>query len=127
MRDPGDIVWDTMTLSNSPACGRRQGSTATEQNLGCSRQQVVDLRDSGKLPYSVIGSRRRIARGDVQAFLDKGTVSRREEERSLWLHRALLAPLLRDPERVLARARSNMVKSGSVVYDDDPLRSGVRR
>ncbi|WP_234423798.1 helix-turn-helix domain-containing protein [Intrasporangium calvum] len=54
------------------------------QVLGCSRQHVVDLCDSGKLPCAVIGSHRRVARGDLQRFLDEGKVLRREEERSLW-------------------------------------------
>lgn len=78
--------------------------------LGCSRQHVVDLCDSGKLPCSVIGSHRRIARADLKSFLDTGRALRREEERSLWLHRALVGPLLRDPDKVLAHARANIIR-----------------
>lgn len=79
------------------------------QILGCSRQHVVDLCDSGKLRSSTVGTHRRIARHDLPAMLGQGAAGlRREEERSLWLHRALLGPLLRDPDRVLAHARSNI-------------------
>ena len=35
---------------------------------------------------------------------------RQEEERSLWLHRALVGPLLRDPDKVLAHARANIIR-----------------
>lgn len=78
--------------------------------LGCSRQHVVDLCDTGRLPCSVIGSHRRIARADLRSFIDRGRALRREEERSLWLHRALLGPLLGDPDTVLARARANITR-----------------
>ena len=93
--------------------------------LGCSRQHVVDLCDSGKLPCSVIGSHRRIARADLKSFLDTGRALRREEERSLWLHRALVGPLLRDPDKVLAHARANIIRwrvglSFELHHQDDP-------
>ena len=78
--------------------------------MGCSRQHVVDLCDGGKLRCSVIGSHRRIARADLKSFLDTGRALRREEERSLWLHRALLGPLMRDPDKVLAQARANIIR-----------------
>ena len=96
------------------------------QMLGCSRQHVVDLCDSGKLPCSVIGSHRRVARQDVQTFLNEGRVLRREEERSLWLHRALLGPLLRDPDRVLAQARSNVERWSTAHRPDGMSRSWLR-
>ncbi len=96
------------------------------QMLGCSRQHVVDLCDSGRLPCSVIGSHRRVARQEVQRFLNQSRVLRREEERSLWLHRALLGPLLRDPDRVLAHARSNIERWDTAHRPDGMSRSRLR-
>lgn len=79
------------------------------QILGCSRQHVVDLCNSGTLRFSTVGTHRRIARQDLQALAGQGAIGlRREEERSLWLHRALLCPLLQDPDRVLAHAQLNI-------------------
>ena len=78
------------------------------QLLGCSRQHVVDLCNTGKLESTTIGTHRRIARRDVDLLLTKGVRLRREEERSLWLHRALLGHLLCDPDRVVAHARANL-------------------
>lgn len=114
--DYGDMVTEAQLLTTGQAA----------QVLGCSRQHVVDLCDAGRLPCSVIGSHRRIARGDLQSFLDEGQVLRREEERSLWLHRALLGPLLRDPERVLARARSNIERWSGTHRADGMTQSWLR-
>lgn len=109
--------------------GRNQQLLTTgqvAQILGCSRQHVVDLCDSGKLPCSVIGSHRRVARHDVQAFMVEGRVLRREEERSLWLHRALLGPLMRDPDRVFAQARSNLERWSASHRSDGMSQSYLR-
>ncbi len=82
----------------------RTGEVA--QILGVSRQHVVDLCDRGELPSVRIGTHRRIARAEV----DKRTAHRltREQEKSLWLHRALMTPLLTDTDTVLDRARENI-------------------
>ncbi len=70
---------------------------------------MVDLCNSGKLASTTIGTHRRIAKDDLQRLLGQpGRQLRREEERSLWLHRAVLGHLMRDPDRVLAQARSNL-------------------
>lgn len=76
--------------------------------LGCSRQHVVDLCNAGRLESTTIGTHRRIARRDVDRLLSRGVRLRREQERSLWLHRALLSHLLRHPDQVLAHARANL-------------------
>jgi excisionase family DNA binding protein len=76
--------------------------------LGCSRQHVVDMCNAGELESTTIGTHRRIARSDVERLLPRGVRLRREEERSLWLHRALLSHLLRDPDQVMAHARANL-------------------
>lgn len=79
--------------------------------LGSSRQHVVDLCDRGLLPCVTTGRHRRIRRAAVErlAFGDpSGRRLTRDQERSLWLHRAVAGKLALDPDTVLATARSNL-------------------
>ena len=78
----------------------------TASILGVSRQHVVNLCDRGELRCSLAGTHRRILRTDVQQLLKPGLT--REQEKSLWLHRALLGPLMIDPNSVLDLARENI-------------------
>lgn len=75
--------------------------------LGCSRQHVVDLCTSGRLPHTRIGTHRRIRRSDLDAFTTVRPL-RREELRSLWLHRAVAGKVVLDPDRAIATARRNI-------------------
>lgn len=75
--------------------------------LGCSRQHVVDLCESGRLPHVRIGTHRRIRRTDVDTFTAVRTL-RREELRSLWLHRAVAGKVVEDPDGAIATARRNL-------------------
>jgi excisionase family DNA binding protein len=75
--------------------------------LGCSRQHVVDLCESGRLLHVRIGTHRRIRRADVEAVTTTRTL-RREELRSLWLHRAVAGKVVADPDRAIATARRNI-------------------
>lgn len=74
--------------------------------LGVSRQHVVDLCDRGELPCTWSGSHRRIRRRDVDRLLDPELT--REQEKSLWLHRAILGRLMLEPTNVLDTARKNI-------------------
>lgn len=74
--------------------------------LGVSRQHVVDLCDRGELRFTRTSIHRRIRRSDVQRMLEPQLT--REQEKSLWLHRALLGPLMIDPTSVLEQARENL-------------------
>jgi len=75
--------------------------------LGCSRQHVADLCDAGKLPCARIGVHRRIRRIDLEGFLPRRDL-RREELRSLWLHRAVAGKVVRDPVGAIEQARRNI-------------------
>jgi excisionase family DNA binding protein len=74
--------------------------------LGCSRQHVVDLCTRGALGYVSAGSHRRVRRREVEALVSRQLT--RDQERSLWLHRAVAGRLALDPEPTLARARGNL-------------------
>lgn len=78
----------------------------TADMLGVSRQHVVDLCDRGELSCTRAGTHRRIHRADVQALVWPALT--REQVKSLWLHRALLGPLMLDPGTVIEHARQNI-------------------
>ena len=78
--------------------------------LGVSRQHIVDLCDRGDLIFVWVGSHRRVPQFELDRLLTgarEGNLTR-DQERSLWLHRAVLAELVEDPEGVLARVRRNL-------------------
>ncbi len=81
--------------------------------LGCSRQHVVDLCDSGRLP--VVrggGSHRYVRRSDVLALPSRPLT--REQEQSRWLHAAIASRLVAQPGLVLERARANVDRFSAV-------------
>jgi excisionase family DNA binding protein len=77
------------------------------RRLGVSRQQVVNLCERGALRYVRVGTHRRIPSAEV-ARLSGGLTY--EQERSLWLHQALLGELLARPDEVLAHAAENVTR-----------------
>jgi excisionase family DNA binding protein len=81
--------------------------------LGCSRQHVVDLCDSGRLPLvRVGGSHRYVRRSDVLALASRPLT--REQEQSRWLHAAVASRLVSEPDQVLGRARANLDRFSAV-------------
>lgn len=76
--------------------------------LGASRQHIVNLCERGVLPYSRIGTHRRIHRGDLEA-LAKPTLTR-DQERTLWLHHLVAARLVSQPAETIDKARHNLHK-----------------
>ncbi|HTK65200.1 MAG TPA: helix-turn-helix domain-containing protein [Pseudonocardia sp.] len=76
--------------------------------LGSSRQHIVDMCTRGELPFTWVGRHRRIDRSDLDQLLHhEHPPLTRDQERSLWLHRALVGRLVEQPEHVLNQARHN--------------------
>jgi len=87
--------------------------------LGVSRQHVVDLCDRGDLAFVWVGKHRRITQREVTRMSSGGVpLLTREQEKSLWLHRALLAYLLVDPNQALAKAHEQIMRWRSVHRSD---------
>lgn len=74
--------------------------------LGVSRQHVVDMCERGDLAYAWVGKHRRIPSSSVEGFMQQPMT--REEERALWLHRAVLGELAVDPDGVIVAALENV-------------------
>ncbi len=74
--------------------------------LGVSRQHVVNLCDRGEIACVFVGSHRRIPADEIQRLSTRP--ARREEEKSLWLHQALLTPLMTDTDAVVSKAHENL-------------------
>ena len=53
-----------------------------------------------------VGMNRRVPRSEVERITGHGLT--REEEKSLWLHYALLTPLLTEPDAAMSKARENL-------------------
>jgi len=81
--------------------------------LGTTRQHVVDLCSRGVLPFTTVGTHRRLRRDDVIALAERPTGDRggpmtRDQLRSLWLHRVAAARVARSPGKSLAKARRRL-------------------
>jgi excisionase family DNA binding protein len=112
------LVFFAFTVSMDTVAPRRDGH-ATDALLttgqvavllGSSRQHVVDLCASGRLPYQLVGTHRRVRRADVEALRNPELNLTRDQLRSLWLHRAVAGKLALDPPRVLRRAKRNLLR-----------------
>lgn len=73
--------------------------------LNSSRQHVVNLCRRGVLPYTSIGTHRRIRRQDLEALRSRTGRLRREDRRSLWLAYATAGKIVSDPPTAVERAR----------------------
>lgn len=74
--------------------------------LRSSRQHVVNLCERGLLPYVNVGAHRRLRRDAVEGFLRPGLT--RDQLSALWLHAAVAARLVQDPDAVLTKAAGNL-------------------
>ncbi|WP_030149324.1 helix-turn-helix domain-containing protein [Mycetocola saprophilus] len=84
------------------------------ERLGVSRQHIVDLCERGELPFTRVGKHRRIRPSDIERLKNSLTP---DEERSLWLHEAVLGQLILDPPRVVGIARGNLRRWAGVHRD----------
>jgi excisionase family DNA binding protein len=79
--------------------------------LGTSRQHVVNLCDEGRLPWSSVGTHRRVRLDDVlrlkEGQMPAGKLTK-DQIRSLWLHQSVARRIVVDPERTVRRARTNL-------------------
>jgi len=78
--------------------------------LNSSRQHVVDLCNSGRLPFATTGTHRRVRRGDLDALRMRTLRMSRDQRRSLWLAYAVAARIVEDPDRAADVARRNLTK-----------------
>jgi excisionase family DNA binding protein len=76
--------------------------------LNSSRQHVVDLCDRGDLPFTTVGTHRRVLRRDVEAIRTRTQRLTRDQRRSLWLAYAVAAQIVTDPDAAIASARANL-------------------
>lgn len=76
--------------------------------LGVSRQHVVDLCDRGDLPCTRFGSHRRIRKSDLTELASPRLTH--AQEKSLWLHQAVLGALMANPDEVLKTAKDNITR-----------------
>lgn len=76
--------------------------------IGSSRQHVVDLCVRGVLPYTSVGTHRRIQRQHLEALKSRTELLRREDRRSLWLAYAMAGKIVSDPAAALERAHRNI-------------------
>jgi excisionase family DNA binding protein len=78
--------------------------------LNCTRQHVVDLCDRGDLPFTTVGTHRRISRENVEALKSRTDRLSRDERRSLWLAYVVAARIATEPERTIADALDHLDK-----------------
>lgn len=76
--------------------------------LNSSRQHVVDLCNRGDLPFTTVGTHRRIRRSDVEALAEQTLRLTRDQRRSLWLAYAIAGRLVAVPEPSLETAARNL-------------------
>lgn len=90
--------------------GRRALLTTTEaaRLLGVSRQTIVAMCDAGDLPFTQVGTHRRIDPESVQALRERTRRKPVAARRSLWLAHAAAGVLVQDPDRTLTAARESL-------------------
>ncbi len=76
--------------------------------LNTSRQHVVNLCNQGDLPYTTVGTHRRIRRRDLELVRNRSNKLSRDQRRSLWLAYAVAGKIVEDPEAALTRATRNL-------------------
>ena len=81
--------------------------------LNSSRQHVVDLCEAGELPFTTVGTHRRIRRADLEAIRNRTLALTRDQQRSLWLAYTIAGRIVADPAGAKALATENLRKMRS--------------
>jgi excisionase family DNA binding protein len=76
--------------------------------LNSSRQHIVDLCARGDLPFTTVGTHRRVRRADVEMLRDRTQRLTRDQRRSLWLAYAVAGRIVADPTGVSHLAFANL-------------------
>ncbi len=76
--------------------------------LNCTRQHVVDLCERGDLPFTTVGTHRRISRENVEALKTRTDRLNRDERRSLWLAYIVAGKVAAEPGRAIAAALDHL-------------------
>lgn len=78
--------------------------------LNCTRQHVVDLCVRGDLPFTTVGTHRRISRENVEALKSRTDRLSRDERRSLWLAYVVAGRLATEPDQTIKDALDQLSK-----------------
>jgi excisionase family DNA binding protein len=81
--------------------------------LNSSRQHVVDLCERGEIPYTTVGTHRRVQRSDVEAVKVRTQTLTRDQQRSLWLAYATAGRIVENPEHARTLALQNLERMRS--------------
>jgi excisionase family DNA binding protein len=99
-------------LTNDPELRPREDDLLTTGEaakvLNCTRQHVVDLCARGDLPYTTVGTHRRISRENVEAVKTRTDRLSRDERRSLWLAYVVAGRIATAPERTIGDALGHL-------------------
>lgn len=76
--------------------------------LNTSRQHVVNLCNQGDLPFTTVGTHRRVRRGDLELVRNRSNRLSRDQRRSLWLAYAVAGEIVEDPEKAVELASRNL-------------------
>lgn len=103
---------DAGWAQSAPGTGtqRRALLTTTEaaRLLGVSRQTIVAMCDAGDIPFTQVGTHRRIDPETVQALRERARRKPVAAQRSLWLAHAAAGALVQDPDHALGVARETL-------------------
>lgn len=110
----GGYYFEMRGLASDPELQPRRDDLLTTGEaakiLNCTRQHVVDLCNRGDLPYTTVGTHRRVSRESVEALKTRTDRLSRDERRSLWLAYVVAGKVATEPQRTIADALDRLDK-----------------